>query len=72
MMSTFKLTTLLPLILLIITIVFASFVIIKSNPAGIIQTAHCLAVKEPSTGWLSHIIQFIYRMIFETCDHDYR
>ncbi len=66
------LTKLMRLLLVICSISFFSYVIIESNPAGMFQTAHCLAVKEPLSGWFTHIIQFMYRVIFETCDHDYR
>lgn len=67
-----ELKKLLRLLLLICSISFSIFVIIESDPADMIQTAHCLAVKESSSGWFTHIIQFMYRVIFETCDHDYR
>ena len=55
-------------------ILFIMFVTYKIQAKAILQTAECLYHKSPDsyTDWLTHIAQFVYRIIFKTCDHDYR
>ena len=55
-------------------IFFVLFVIYNVHAKAIFQTAECLYHKSPDnyTDWLTHMAQFVYRIIFETCDHDYR
>jgi len=50
------------------------FITYKIQAKAILQTAECLYHKSPDsyTDWLTHIAQFVYRIIFKTCDHDYR
>lgn len=55
-------------------IVFLFFIICKIHVKAFIQTAECIYHKTPNeyTDWLTHIAQFVYRIMFETCHHDYR
>jgi len=55
-------------------ILFILFVTYKIHARAILQTAECLYHKRPDdySDWLTHLAQFVYRIIFETCDHDYR
>ncbi|RPE01280.1 hypothetical protein BBB56_10450 [Candidatus Pantoea deserta] len=53
---------------------FLIFMISRIHARGIVETAECLFNKSPDdyTDWFTHLPQLIYRVLFETCDHNYR
>lgn len=68
-----KLNTLV-LIWTVAGIAFLMFTLHKIHMMAVIDTAQCLFHKEREgyKGFLTHIVQHIYRILFENCDHDYR
>jgi len=53
---------------------FSLFIIYKIHARVMLDTAECLIRKTPDGygNWFSHLAQLVYRVIFETCSHDYR
>lgn len=53
---------------------FLIFVLFSIHTRVIVDTAACLFTKTPDdySDWLTHLSQLLYRIMFETCNHDYR
>ncbi|KGT88085.1 hypothetical protein NG99_22275 [Erwinia typographi] len=61
-------------IFLITGVIVIFFIIMKLTDRTFIENAECLISRESADFMpkFMHFVQLVYRVVFETCDHDYR